>query len=76
VATVRFWAGARRAAGADVVTIDAATVKELRSELATRPELTAVVQVATFLVDGVQADDLTSLPAGSLVDVLPPFAGG
>jgi molybdopterin converting factor small subunit len=59
-----------------VVTIDAATVKELRSELATRPGLTAVVQVATFLVDGVQADDLTSLPAGSLVDVLPPFAGG
>ena len=59
-----------------MVTIDAATVKDLRSELAIRPELTAVVQVATFLVDGVQADDLTSLPAGSLVDVLPPFAGG
>jgi molybdopterin synthase sulfur carrier subunit len=76
VAKVRFWAGARRAAGTDQVTIDAPTLKELRCELAARPELAAVVEVATFLVDGVQADDLTLLPPGSLVDVLPPFAGG
>jgi sulfur-carrier protein len=58
------------------VTSDAPTVKDLRSELAARPELSAVVEVATFLVDGVHADDLTTLPVGSLVDVLPPFAGG
>ena len=76
MATVRFWAGARRAAGTDQETTDAATIKELRSELAARPALMPVVEVSTFLVDGVQADDLTVLAAGSLVDVLPPYAGG
>ena len=29
-----------------------------------------------WLVDGVRADDDTLIPAGAIVDVLPPFAGG
>jgi len=35
-----------------------------------------VVAVASFLVDGQQAEDGTELIAGAEVDVLPPFAGG
>lgn len=74
--TVRYWAGAKRAAGVETEALTAATVGELRDQLAGRPELTRVVAVASFLVDGQQAGDATSLPDGAEVDVLPPFAGG
>lgn len=74
--TVRFWAGAQRAAGRAEESVVAATVGELRDLLAGRPELTAVCAVASFLVDGAQAVDTTPLRAGDEIDVLPPFAGG
>ena len=74
--TVRFWAGAQRAAGHAEEALSASTVGELRELLAARDELTKVCAVASFLVDGQQASDTTRLEAGSVVDVLPPFAGG
>ncbi|HEY8301622.1 MAG TPA: NAD(P)H-dependent oxidoreductase [Jatrophihabitans sp.] len=74
--TVRFWAGARRAAGCDSETLGARTVGELRDLLAARAALAPVCAVASFLVDGRQASDTTALTAGAEVDVLPPFAGG
>lgn len=74
--TVRFWAGAQRAAGHGSETATASTVGELRAALAARPELRQVCAVASFLVDGQQAGDTTRLHAGAEVDVLPPFAGG
>lgn len=74
--TVRFWAGAQRAAGRATEPIAAATVGQLRSVLAARPELRQVSAVASFLVDGQQAGDATRLADGAEVDVLPPFAGG
>ncbi|HEV7205590.1 MAG TPA: ATP-binding cassette domain-containing protein, partial [Jatrophihabitans sp.] len=74
--TVRYWAGAQRAAGREQETFDAATVADLRLQLAGRPELARISQVASFLVDGQQAGDTTVLPDGAEVDVLPPFAGG
>jgi sulfur-carrier protein len=74
--TVRFWAGAQRAAGHAEESLSAATVGELRDKLAERTELTKVCDVASFLVDGQQASDTTRLVAGTVVDVLPPFAGG
>ena len=73
---VRFWAGAQRAAGHEQESLAAATVGELRAQLAARPALTKVCAVASFLVDGRQAGDATALHAGAEVDVLPPFAGG
>jgi FMN reductase len=73
---VRFWAGAQRAAGHEQETLTAATVGELREQLAARPALTNVCAVASFLVDGQQAGETTPLVAGAEVDVLPPFAGG
>lgn len=54
----------------------ARTLGELREQLATRPSLTKVCAVASFLVDGQQAGDAALLRAGAEVDVLPPFAGG
>jgi molybdopterin converting factor small subunit len=74
--TVRFWAGAQRAAGHPEETLTAATVGDLRDTLAAREELTKLCAVASFLVDGQRALDETPLHAGAVVDLLPPFAGG
>jgi sulfur-carrier protein len=74
--TVRYWAGAARAAGRESESMTAATVGGLRDALAARPGFAAVAAVASFLVDGRHADDTTSLTDGAEVDVLPPFAGG
>lgn len=76
VVTVRYWAGAKRAAGVESELLAAATVGELRAVLAARPELTQISTVSSFLVDGVQAENATPLSDGAQVDVLPPFAGG
>lgn len=74
--TVRYWAGAQRAAGMEQESLSAATVGELRALLEARAELAKVAAVASFLVDGQQAGDTTTLHDGAEVDVLPPFAGG
>jgi molybdopterin synthase sulfur carrier subunit len=74
--TVRYWAGAARAAGTERESVSARTVGELRAALARRPALAPVSAVASFLVDGRRADDDTVLEDGAEVDVLPPFAGG
>jgi molybdopterin converting factor small subunit len=74
--TVRYWAGAKRAAGVDKESLTAGTIGELRALLAARPELARVAAVASFLVDGQQAGEGTVLHDGAEVDVLPPFAGG
>jgi molybdopterin converting factor small subunit len=74
--TVRYWAGAKRAAGVETESLTAATIGELRTQLAGRPELTKIAAVASFLVDGRQAGEGAVLHDGAEVDVLPPFAGG
>lgn len=74
--TVRYWAGAQRAAGVAHETLSAATVGQLRDVLRARAGLARVADVASFLVDGQQAGDNTRLHDGAEVDVLPPFAGG
>ncbi len=75
-ATVRFWAAARQAAGHGEEITRAATVGELRTELRRREPLEKIIEIASFLIDGVRADDATAIPFGAVVDVLPPFAGG
>jgi molybdopterin synthase sulfur carrier subunit len=78
--TVRFFAGARAAAGCDQVTVVPGPLEEVIEGLHTAfPALTAVTPVCSFLVDGVSAkrrDGGPFIGAGSSVDVLPPFAGG
>jgi molybdopterin converting factor small subunit len=74
--TVRYWAGARRAAGRDSEQVEAHTLGGLIEQLASRPELQAVLAASSLLVDGVAGQPEVQLSPGATVDVLPPFAGG
>lgn len=74
--TVRFWAGARRAAGHAEETLAATDLADLRATIAARPALAKICTVASFLVNSQQAGENTTLRDGDTVDVLPPFAGG
>ena len=84
--TLRYWAAARQAAGtAQELYGSAATLAELldRARAAHRHdggELDRVLARCSFLVDGEpvgrRAHAQVSLAAGSVVEVLPPFAGG
>jgi molybdopterin converting factor small subunit len=76
--TVRYWAGARAAAGVDQESVGGvATVGDLTARLlAERPGLAAVLPVCTVLVEGLASGPDAALPAGAVVEVLPPFAGG
>ncbi|MBD8078704.1 MoaD/ThiS family protein [Cellulosimicrobium arenosum] len=78
MATVRYFAGARDAAGVETETVVAATVGALYAEVVTRhPALAGVLPRCSLLVGGVRAaDDATPVGSDELVDVLPPFAGG
>jgi molybdopterin converting factor small subunit len=79
---VRYFAGARAAAGVSEETVQlaaAARMSDLVDELTGRhgAALTKVLTACSFLLDGVAVRDRSvALPDGSGVDVLPPFAGG
>jgi len=76
---VRYFAGARAAAGTAEEQVEAATLTDLRAEVAGRhgAALERVLAGASFLVDGVSVQDPAyRLAPGATVDVLPPFAGG
>lgn len=77
--TVRFWAGARAAAGREEQAVEAGTLGELLGAIRGNPPLDRVLEASSILVDGtaVRRDDAAHpLPAGAVIDVLPPFAGG
>ena len=87
--TVRFWAGAREAAGVGEITLTEAHGTSLESLLeqvlaAVDPErrdrLSRVVGACSVLIDGQgiagrTPAEVTVLP-GQTVELLPPFAGG
>ena len=77
--TVRYFAGARAAAGVDTEVREAATLDELVDQIVGEhgERLERVLTACSFLVDGTSARDRgLALSPGSVVDVLPPFAGG
>jgi len=74
--TVRYWAGARRAAGRESERVTAVDVADLRAQLQRRPELAAVMAASSVLVDAVRRAEDQPLEPGAVVDILPPFAGG
>jgi molybdopterin synthase sulfur carrier subunit len=79
VPVVRYFAGARAAAGVDTEQRQAATLDELVAVLteAHGEKLARVLTACSFLVDGTTTRDRTTrLMPGAVVDVLPPFAGG
>lgn len=78
-ATVRLFAGAAEAVGADQVASPAPTVGELLAELdgLGGPGTLAVLNRCAVVVAGARAEGVdTPIPDGVIVDVLPPFAGG
>ena len=80
--TLRYWAAARAAAGVAEEQVDAGSLDTALSVAAERhgERLAAVLSVCSFVVDGDPAGrrDHASVPLrpGSVVDVLPPYAGG
>ena len=77
--TVRYFAGARAAAGVDTEARDAGSLDELVRQIVGDhgEKLERVLTACSFLVDGTSTRDRAStLSPGSVVDVLPPFAGG
>ena len=76
---IRYFAGARAAAGVPEEKVGAATLGDLLEAVTTvhGQRLGQVLMACSFLVDGLVARDrATALPDGVTVDVLPPFAGG
>lgn len=81
---VRYWAGAKKAAGVAQENVDAATVTEaLAAAVARRddaPGFQRVLDLCSLLIDGARIDRdafaTTALKPGSVIEVLPPFAGG
>lgn len=76
--TVRYWAGARAAAGveSDVVRGCRTVADAVATVDGLHPGLAAVTAVSTLLLDGRAAHRDHDLPDGSVLEVLPPFAGG
>ena len=83
--TLRYWAAAKEAAGIAEEAVSAGTLAEAlamatdeRSERNAR--LRAILVRSSFLVDGnpvgTRAPEAVVLSDGSVVEVLPPFAGG
>lgn len=77
VTTVRLFAAAAEAVGANEVTVEAASVAALREALGDRgASAPSVIAQCAVLRAGVRLDDDVALASGDRVDVLPPFAGG
>ena len=79
--TVRYFAAAREAAGADSAVLslkNGATVDDAIRELCGQSDkMILVLQKCSFLCDGVAVRDRTTvLRPHQTLDVLPPFAGG
>ncbi|MCP2259507.1 Molybdopterin converting factor, small subunit [Streptoalloteichus tenebrarius] len=80
--TVRYFAGARAAAGTpeEVLELPAgSTVAQVLAELERRrgEKLSRVLAACSFLVNGTAVRDREAIvPDGGELDVLPPFAGG
>jgi molybdopterin synthase sulfur carrier subunit len=79
--TIRYFAAARAAAGAEGETVSVApgtTMASLVVSLAARgPELARVLRRCSFLCDEIAVRDMAlNVSDGQIIDVLPPFAGG
>jgi molybdopterin converting factor small subunit len=75
---IRLFAAARAAAGVDQIFCPSAQFEEIIRELCrTKPALAPVIAQCSFLLDSVAVHDRNFVVHdGSVIDVLPRFAGG
>jgi len=75
---IRYFAAARAAAGTDGATYQAATLRQILDQACSNNlALAHVVSQCSFLVDSVVVhDENITITDGSVIDVLPRFAGG
>jgi molybdopterin converting factor small subunit len=76
--TLRYWAGARDAAGVAEETFEAGprVGDVLDAAVSAHPDLGGVVAVCSVLVDGRAVGRDAEVQPGTVIEVLPPFAGG
>jgi molybdopterin synthase sulfur carrier subunit len=76
--TIRLYAAARAAAGKSEILVEPNGLEGILDAIAIgNPRLAQVFAQCSFLVDGVAVHDRKAqILAKSIVDVLPPFAGG
>jgi molybdopterin converting factor small subunit len=81
--TIRYWAAAKEAAGLREESVEAETVQDaLDAVLAGRPDgrLREVLSRSSFLLDATRVNRVAAgdvkLIDGSVLEILPPFAGG
>ncbi len=75
---IRYFAAARAAAGIDTANYPAAPLVEILAEAGkSNPKLAHVIGQCSFLVDALAVHDQNIvIKNGSVIDVLPRFAGG
>jgi molybdopterin synthase sulfur carrier subunit len=82
--TIRYWAAAKEAAGMPEESVDAVTLRDVLDAVVAsrRPDtrLATVIARSSFLVNadpvGRMAKESIVLDEGTVIEVLPPFAGG
>jgi molybdopterin synthase sulfur carrier subunit len=75
--TIRYWASARAAAGCDSESFTGHHVGDvLEAAAVAHTGLGVVLQVSTILRDGRPVTTFEPLSKGTILEVLPPFAGG
>jgi molybdopterin synthase sulfur carrier subunit len=75
--TIRYWASARAAAGCDSERFGGHDVGDvLEAAAAAHAGLSVVLEVSTILLDGRAVTASEVLSQGTILEVLPPFAGG
>ena len=76
--TVRYFAAAAEAAGVDTEQVAAGSAAQVRAAMvaAHGPSLDRVLGRCALLADGARVDGADEVPDESILDVLPPFAGG
>ena len=76
---IRYFAAAAAAAGVEEESAEPGTLAQLTTRIGERHGalMRKVLPACSFLIDGTATTDQQApVPAGSTVDVLPPFAGG
>lgn len=78
--SIRYWAGAKAAAGVEHEDIEASSIEAALTEARNRrPALATVLPASSVLLEGVTVDAAKraeELSGPVSVEVLPPFAGG